>query len=172
MDLPARGMLQDITLSTFVGGLSFSIADRQSRAAEAALRERGLYSHTQNRAVPVTRSAGSVTFILAQFENTFAGFTALGERGRPAEEVGREAAEAVARFMESAGAIDEHLGDQILLPAALLASGRLGPASPGTTRFTAAKVTEHLTTHARVIERFLPVKVAVEPGGVVEIRPA
>jgi RNA 3'-terminal phosphate cyclase (ATP) len=33
-------------------------------------------------------------------------------------------------------------------------------------------VTEHLTTHARLIERFLPVKVRVEPGGVVEIRPA
>jgi RNA 3'-terminal phosphate cyclase (ATP) len=172
VDLPARGMLQDITLSTFVGGLPFSIAERQSRSAELALRERGLYSHTQNRALPVTGSAGSVTFILAQFENTFAGFTALGERGRPAEEVGREAAEAVARFMESAGAIDEHLGDQILLPAALLAAGRLGPAAPGTTRFTASEVTEHLTTHARVIERFLPVKVGVEPGGVVEVRPA
>lgn len=172
VDLPTRGMLQDITLSTFVGGLPFSIADRQSRAAEAALRERGLYSLVQNRALPVAGSAGTVTFILAQFENTFAGFTAIGERGRPAEEVGREAADAVARFMESAGAIDEHLGDQILLPAALLASGRLGPASPGTTRFTAAKVTEHLTTHARVLERFLPVKVMVEPGGPVEVRPA
>lgn len=172
VDLPARGMLRDITVSTLTGGQPFAIAERQSRAAELALRERGLYSHTQNRALPVTRSVGSVTFILAQFENTFAGFTALGERGRPPEEVGREAAEAVARFMESAGAIDEHLGDQILLPAALLAAGRLGPVSPGTTRFTAAKVTGHLITHARALERFLPVKVAVEPGGVVEVRPA
>ena len=172
VDLPTRGMLQDITVNTFVGGLPFSIADRQSRAAEAALRERGLYSLVQNRALPVMGSAGTVTFILAQFENTFAGFTAIGERGRPAEEVGREAAEAVARFMESAGAIDEHLGDQILLPAALLAAGRLGPASPATTRFTAARVTDHLTTHARVLERFLPVKVTVEPSGTVEVRPA
>ncbi|MDY7231093.1 RNA 3'-terminal phosphate cyclase [Hyalangium rubrum] len=171
VDLPARGTLHDITVSSFVGGLPFSIADRQSRAAEAALRERGIYCNSQNRALPVTRSAGTVTFILAQFENTFAGFTALGERGRPAEEVGREAAEAVARFMESAGAIDEHLGDQILLPAALLAAGRLGPASPGTTRFTTERVTEHLTTHARIVERFLPVRVQVEPGGAVEVRP-
>ena len=84
VDLPTRGTLQDITLSTFVGGLPFSIAERQSRAAEAALRERGLYSLAQNRALPVSGSAGTVTFILAQFEYTFAGFTALGERGRPA----------------------------------------------------------------------------------------
>jgi RNA 3'-terminal phosphate cyclase (ATP) len=171
VDLPARGTLHDITVSTFVGGLPFAVADRQSRAAEAALRERGLYCNSQNRALPVTRSAGTVTFILAQFENTFAGFTAVGERGRPAEEVGREAAEAVARFMESAGAIDEHLGDQILLPAALLAAGRLGPAAPGTTRFTASRVTEHLSTHARVIERFLPVRVEVDAGGTVQVRP-
>jgi RNA 3'-terminal phosphate cyclase (ATP) len=172
VDLPARGTLHDITVSTFVGGLPFAHADRQSRAAEGALRERGLYCNSQNRALPVTRSAGTVTFILAQFENTFAGFTAVGERGQSPEEVGRQAAEAVARFMESAGAIDEHLGDQILLPAALLAAGRLGASSPGTTRFTAARVTEHLTMQARVIERFLPVRVQVDPGGAVEVRPA
>ncbi|QRK06588.1 RNA 3'-phosphate cyclase [Archangium violaceum] len=172
VELPARGTLRDISVGSFVGGLPFSIAERQSRAAVAALRERGIYSHAENRPLPTTRSAGSVTFILAQFENTLAGFTALGERGRPAEEVGREAAEDLARFMESGGALDEHLGDQILLPAALLAAGKLGPASPGTTRYTTERVTEHLTTHARLIERFLPVRVTVEPGGAVEVVPA
>lgn len=172
VELPARGTLNDITVNSFVGGLPFSIAERQSKAAVAALRERGLLSHAENRPMPTTRSVGTVTFILAQFENTIAGFTALGERGRPAEEVGREAAEELARFMESGGALDEHLGDQILLPAALLAAGKLGEASPGTTRYTMQRVTEHLTTHAWLIERFLPVRVTVEPGGAVEVTPA
>ncbi|HSP78113.1 MAG TPA: RNA 3'-terminal phosphate cyclase [Myxococcaceae bacterium] len=172
VELPARGTLRDISVSSFVGGLPFTIAERQSKAAVAALRERGIYSHTENRPLPVTRSVGTVTFIVAQFENTLAGFTALGERGRPAEEVGRQAAAEVARFMGSGGALDEHLGDQILLPAALLAAGKLGPASPGTTRYTTARVTEHLTTHARVIERFLPVRVTVEQAGAVEVAPA
>ncbi|QRN92960.1 RNA 3'-phosphate cyclase [Archangium violaceum] len=172
VELLARGTLRDLSVSSFAGGLSFGIAERQSKAAVAALRERGIYAHAENRPLPTTRSVGTVTFILAQFENTLAGFTALGERGRPAEEVGREAAEEVARFMESGGALDEHLGDQILLPAALLAAGRLGAASPRTTRYTTARVTEHLTTHARVIERFLPVRVTVEPGGEVEVAPA
>ena len=149
VDLPARGTLRDISVGSFVGGLPFGIAERQSKAAVAALRERGIYSQAENRPLPTTHSVGTVTFILAQFENTIAGFTALGKRGRPAEDVGREAAEEVARFMESGGALDEHLGDQILLPAALLAAGKLGPASPGTTRYTTARVTEHLTTHAR-----------------------
>jgi RNA 3'-terminal phosphate cyclase (ATP) len=173
VELPARGTLHDIAVSSFVGGgLPFSVAERQSRAAEAALRERGIYCHARNRPLPATRSAGSATFIRAQFEYTLAGFTALGERGRPPEEVGREAAEALARFMEAGGALDEHLAAQILLPAALLAAGRLGPSSPGTTRFTTSPVTEHLLTHARVAERFLPVRVTVEPGGAVEVRPA
>ncbi|REG37902.1 RNA 3'-terminal phosphate cyclase (ATP) [Archangium gephyra] len=172
VELPARGTLRDIAVGSFVGGLPFGIAERQSKEAVAALRERGIYSHAENRPLPVTHSVGTVTFILAQFEHTIAGFTALGKRGRPAEDVGREAAEEVARFMESGGALDEHLADQILLPAALLAAGRLGPSSPGTTRYTTARVTDHLTTHAWLIERFLPVRVTVEPGGAVEVAPA
>lgn len=171
VELPARGTLHDIAVSSFAGGVPFSVADRQSRAAEAALRERGLYCHAENRPLLATRSAGSVTFIRAQFEFTIAGFTALGG-GRAPEDVGREAAEAMARFMESGGALDEHLADQLLLPAALLAAGRLGPATPGTTRFTTSRVTEHLQTHARVAERFLPVRITVEPGGAVAVHPA
>jgi RNA 3'-terminal phosphate cyclase (ATP) len=172
VELPARGMLHEVHVSSFVGGLPFSIAERQSRATVATLRERGIVAEAENRPLPVTRSTGTVTFVLAQFEHTIAGFTALGEKGRPAEEVGREAGEALAHFMETGGALDEYLADQILLPAALLASGRLGKAEPGTTRFTAARVTDHLTTHARVVERFLPVRVQVDASGAVEVRPA
>ncbi|NOJ76952.1 RNA 3'-terminal phosphate cyclase [Myxococcus xanthus] len=172
VELPARGMLREVRVSSFTGGLPFTIAERQSRAAVGALRERGILAEADNRPLAVTRSVGTVTFVLAQFEHTIAGFTALGERGRPAEEVGREGGEALARFMETGGALDEHLADQILLPAALLAAGRLGPAAPGTTRFTAARITDHLTTHARVVERFLPVRVTVDAGGSVEVRPA
>jgi RNA 3'-terminal phosphate cyclase (ATP) len=171
VELPARGMLREVRVSSLVGGLPFTVAERQSRAAVATLREHGILAEAENRPLPVTRSVGTVTFVLAQFEHTIAGFTALGERGRPAEDVGREAAEALTDFMETGGALDAHLADQILLPAALLASGRLGPATPGTTRFTAARITDHLTTHARVVERFLPVHVSVDPGGEVEVRP-
>lgn len=172
VEFAARGTLRDISVSSFVGGLPFDIAERQSLSAVAALRERGFPSHEVNRPLPTTRSVGSVTFLLAQFEHTLAGFTALGRRGHPAEAVGREAAEALTRFMESGGALDEHLADQILLPAALLAAGRLGAATTGVTRFVPERVTEHLTTHAWLIERFLPVRVTVEPDGAVEVAPA
>ena len=172
VELPARGVLREVRVMSFVGGLPFAVAERQSRAAVAALRERGILAEADNRPLPVTRSQGTVTFVLAQFEHTVAAFTSLGDRGHDAEAVGREAAEALARFMETGGALDEHLAEQLLLPAALLASGRLGPVTPGTTRFTAAHVTGDLLTQAEVLQRFLPVRIVVEPGGAVEVRPA
>ena len=171
VDLPARGTLQDVEVSSFVAGLPFGIAERQSQSALGALREKGVLAHAENRPLPHTASRGSVTFIRAQFENTIAGFTGLGERGVPAETVGRDAATQFADFLSTAGALDEHLADQILLPAALLAAGRLGPSEPGTTRFTAASVTEHLSTNARVLERFLPVRITTDAEGTVEVAP-
>ncbi|NBD11145.1 MULTISPECIES: RNA 3'-terminal phosphate cyclase [Corallococcus] len=172
VDLPARGVLREVRVMTLVGGLPFAIAERQSRAAVAALRERGILAEADNRPVPVTRSQGTATFILAQFEHTVAAFTSLGNGGHDAEGVGREAAEALTRFMQTGGALDEHLAEQLLLPAALLASGRLGAVTPGTTRFTAARITGAMTVQAEVLRRFLPVHIDVSPGGAVEVRPA
>jgi RNA 3'-terminal phosphate cyclase (ATP) len=172
VDLPSRGTLQEMQVMSFVGGLPFDIAERQAKAAVTSLHKHGIYCHAENLPLPTTRSAGTAVFIWAQFENTFAGFTALGERGLPAEDVGLEAAEQVAQFMQSAGAIDEHLADQLLVPAALLAGGQLGPSSPATTRFMPSRVTEHLTTNAWVLEAFLPVKIEVDASsGSVTVRP-
>lgn len=168
IDLLARGTLRTVEVTSLVAGLPFEIAERQARAAVGALRERGIYTHAQNLPLPTTRSQGTAVFIRAEFEHSVAGFTALGERGKRAEVVGREAAEQLSVFMESGGAIDEHLGDQILLPAGLLAAGLLGEPAP--TRFRTAAVTAHLESNARVIERFLPVAIAIAPDGEVAVR--
>ena len=170
--LPSRGSLRDVDVTSFVSGLPFEIAERQGRAAVHALRERGVLATAENLPLPSAHSKGTVVFIRAQFENTIAGFSALGERGVAADEVGRAAAREFVDFIEGGGALDEHQGDQILVPAALLAAGRLGAASPGETQFTAAKVTDHLTTNAAVLEKFLPVKIEIQPGGAVSVRRA
>ncbi|MGO8969980.1 MAG: RNA 3'-terminal phosphate cyclase [Myxococcaceae bacterium] len=170
VEVPARGTLHDVAVRALVGGLPFEVAGRATRAAVTALRERGIYCSAENLPLPVGRTAGSVVFIRAQFENTFAAFTVVGERGDAPEEVGARAAAALSAFMESAGALDERLADQILLPAALLAAGTLGPVEPGSTRFTTARVTPHLEATRAVVERFLPVEVSLEPGGRLEVR--
>jgi RNA 3'-terminal phosphate cyclase (ATP) len=169
VDLPARGTLRDVHVTSLVGGLPFTIAERQAKAAVGALLQRGIICEPEKLPLPVLRSVGSAVFVRAQFENTAVGFSALGERGRPAEAVGQDAAAQLLGFMESAGALDEHLADQILLPAALLAAGRLGPV--GQTRFTTSRVTGHLTTNAKVVERFLPVRVEIDAEAGVQVAP-
>jgi RNA 3'-terminal phosphate cyclase (ATP) len=171
VDLPSRGTLQDMEVMSFVGGVPFELAGRQGQAAAHALREHGIYCTSENLPLPTTRSGGSAVFILGQFENTFAGFTALGDRGADPEGVGQAAAAQVAAFMQSAGALEENLADQLLVPAGLLAAGKLGEASPGTTRFTTSAVTPHLSTNAWVIEQFLPVTARVDSGGAVSVEP-
>jgi RNA 3'-terminal phosphate cyclase (ATP) len=137
----------------------------------AALRERGIYCHAENLPLPVGRTPGTLLFIRAQFENTFAAFAAVGERNGTPEDVGARAAHALADFMESPGALDDHLADQILLPAALLAGGRLGESSPALTRFTAARITPHLRVTATLVEQFLPISVTLAEGGEVTVAP-
>ena len=75
-----------------------------------------------------------------------AGFTALGARGKPAEQVADEAVEAYLAFRASGAACDRHLADQILIYLAL---------AKGPSRFTTEAVTSHLITNVWVIEQFL-----------------
>ena len=171
VELPSRGTLGHVQVSSMVADLPFHIAERQGVAAAQALKEKGILCDVENLPLPTTGSPGSVVFIRAEFENTLAGFCALGEKGKRAEEVGREAASALSEFMSTSGALDAHLADQLLLPAALLAAGSLGPSRFGTTVFTTQKVTGHLKTNAAIIERFLPINIQFEESGRVQISP-
>ena len=111
------------------------------------------------------KTPGTLVFIRAQFENTFAAFAAVGDRGASPEDVGAQAAQALADFMQSPGALDEHLADQILLPAGLLAgdgSGRRprpSPASPP------PRITPTSGSRPRLLEEFLPVRVELQETG-------
>jgi RNA 3'-terminal phosphate cyclase (ATP) len=75
-----------------------------------------------------------------------AGFAALGARGKPAEQVADEAADACLTFTERRAGVDRHLADQIALFLALAA----GPSTIST-----EAVTSHLLTNVWVIEQFL-----------------
>lgn len=75
-----------------------------------------------------------------------AGFDALGARGKPAEKVADEVADAYLTFRTRAAAVDRHLADQIVLYLAL--------AQGGSTLIT-DEITSHLLTNIWVIEQFL-----------------
>jgi RNA 3'-terminal phosphate cyclase (ATP) len=107
---------------------------------------------------------GTVVFLRAEFDNAQAGFSALGERGKRAEQVADEACDELEAFIASDAAIEPHLADQLILPMSL---------ADGESRFTTSRITRHLTTNIWLLQQFLLVKFEVigaegEPGEVVK----
>jgi RNA 3'-terminal phosphate cyclase (ATP) len=76
-------------------------------------------------------------------------FDALGERGISAEQVAIGVVKKVESYLASSAAVGEHLSDQLLLPMALAGGGE----------FTTAFISDHLSSNARLIEKFLPVEI-------------
>lgn len=74
-----------------------------------------------------------------------AGFSALGERGKPMERVAQEAVDLVSRWKAGGAAIDEHLADQLVLPAIF---------APKPSRWRADRITEHLRSAIWVAHHF------------------
>lgn len=160
LEFAAAERLDRAEVLSTVGGLPLDIARRQNDAASERLGRARLKAETETISPRVKSSKGSATLVWAKLgSGLVAGESWLGDRGVSAEEVGRVAAEHFLEFVASGGSFDVHLGDQVLLPAALAAAGLLGPARA--TTFTAAEVTDHLTTHVTVLERFLEVEVKV-----------
>jgi RNA 3'-terminal phosphate cyclase (ATP) len=167
--LEARPPVDRLVVRSIVGGLALDVAHRQADTARRALSDLGLPVETDVESVPVAHSRGTAVLVTAESKGqALAGFSALGERRVPAEDVGRSAARDARAWLRGDGALDEHAGDQVLLPMGLAAAGLLGPARAA--HFRAHAVTDHLTTHARVLEAFLPIRVSIE-GARVEVAP-
>jgi RNA 3'-terminal phosphate cyclase (ATP) len=141
-----------------VRGLSASsnlpkhIRMRQERAALQSLRSAGINARIDVLDAP-SKGQGTVVFLWAEFENAVAGFTSLGERGKPAERVAEEAVDDLLDYVHGDAAVDPHLADQLVLPMAL---------ASGPSRFTTEVLTQHTLTNAWVVNQFLPDRVRVE----------
>lgn len=163
LDLRHRGTLIDTEVVSLVAGLDLSVAERQAERASRRLREMGVAAQVQCVPVPSRPSRGSHLLIVATFERTRSGHGAVSAQGRDPEAIADEAVDFFAAFLAGRAAVDRHLGDQLLVPAALVAAGLITP-PPGvvpTIRFTVCEVTKHLTTNAEVVRRFLPVRIDV-----------
>lgn len=177
LDLRHRGTLEEVEVVAMVGGLPFAVAERLAERALKRLREMGVAAQGTRVPVPARRSAGSHLLLVAAFERARAGFGAIGDRGQTPERGADEVVEAFATFLRRGGAVDRHLGDQLVIPAALLAAGFLPP-PPGVvpaTRYAVSAVTKHLLTNAEVVKRFLPVEIAIvgreEEEGEIRVQP-
>ena len=91
---------------------------------------------------------GSGIVVYVEVDNaTRLGGDALGERGKPAERVGEEAALKLLEDYETGMAFDRHMGD-MLIPYMFLASGE--------SRAGVSKITMHLLTAIEVAKLFIP----------------
>jgi RNA 3'-terminal phosphate cyclase (ATP) len=130
------------------------VAERQARAATEELRRLG---------VPVTVDVewyeegrdphlgpGSGVVLWAEAERSVLGGDALGERGKPAEVVGREAAAKLLEDLGTGMAYDRHMGDMVV-PYLALADGESVAGL--------AKLTMHTYTNIWLVQRVLGVGV-------------
>lgn len=120
------------------------VAERLAAAAAEPLGRFGVRTH-EEVSYSDTRSPGCVITCVADFAGgQKLGGSALGEKRKAAEEVGKQAADQLAREIESGAPVDEHAADQ-LLPWLAMSGGA----------YRASAITEHTRTNAWVTERFL-----------------
>lgn len=79
------------------------------------------------------------------------GADALGERGKPAEVVGEEAARNLLENLGSGMALDEHMGDMVIPYMALAGGGVVG----------ISRITLHALTNIYIVEKVLGMRFEV-----------
>lgn len=157
LTLTQPGKLLRIQGVSAVANLPVSIAERQKRQAMLRLYnlpDLGVIPdlHIQIQQIP-SPVKGTFLLLLAEFEAGQCCYFGLGALGKPAERVADEAVDALLTFLETGGAIDQYLADQLLIPLSL---------ANGPSELHTSRVTEHLLTNANVLHAFLPVKIDVQ----------
>ncbi len=157
VDSPEFGKVAKIAGISHAVNLPSHIAERQAKAAREVLAGLG---YGADIAVEVRNDglgpgSGVVVWAVSDRDNVVGG-DSLGERGKPAEAVGREAAERLAAVLKSGASLDPHMADMAVVYMAL---------AEGRSRLSTPEVTLHLQTNIYIVEQFLPVKFKVERAG-------
>src|SRR6266404_8661477 len=149
-DLLERGAIRQQRARAIVSKLPTQVADREL----AVVREKLGWGENEcvAESVPNPLGPGNALLLEIEAEHVTEVFTSFGERGRSAEDVGADAAEAARAWLRAEVPVDEHLADQLLLPMALAGGGS----------FRTVKPSLHSTTNATVIQRFLSVEIRFE----------
>lgn len=145
LDLVERGPIYSVRVySKASAGLADAeVAERQANRAAERLDGRGLPVEVTEAEYVDSISDGSSILLRAAYPGSVAGFDALGERGKPSETVADEAVDRLLAFHDGPGAVDQHMGDQLLVFLAL-AGGSV----------EAARMTDHIASNAALINRF------------------
>ncbi|MFP4005316.1 MAG: RNA 3'-terminal phosphate cyclase [Candidatus Hadarchaeia archaeon] len=134
------------------------IANRQAKAAREVLKREGYEADIEEEFYKKSEdphlSPGTGIVLWARTEKgAIIGSSSLGEKGKPAEEVGKEAAEDLIKQVKTGYSFDRYMTDQII-PYLGLAKGN--------SKITSSEITLHATTNARLVEKILDAEIKVE----------
>jgi RNA 3'-terminal phosphate cyclase (ATP) len=152
LHLLRRGSLRQVSVLSAASNLPEHIRQRQAKHADFLLRKQGIKPQVKS-VDPPSPGQGTAVFVLAEYDETRAGFTSYGRIRKPAERVAEEACRGFARFHKRGRPVDRYLADQLLLPLAL---------ADGDSQYAASEITQHLVTHTWLIQQFLDVRIVIE----------
>jgi RNA 3'-terminal phosphate cyclase (ATP) len=162
LELLERGALVARRARAVVSNLPVDIAQREIAivAERTGWPTASLQADTVKAAGP-----GNVLWLETAFEHVSEIVTGFGKRGVRAEQVASGAVAEMQRYLDAAGAVGEHLADQLLLPMSVGAGGT----------FTTIEPSLHTRTNAEVIRKFGVADVRIEEDAdryVVSVHPA
>ena len=165
LDLVAQGDLPGARVVSRCGGLPRRVAERQLSAASSLLEGAGVKVLGAEVSEADSDSPGSSVLVHCACPTALLGADAIGARGKPSEEVGREAAARFVADAESGACLDSNLADMVV-PLLSLA--------PSPSRVRVREVTSHLRSGLEIARQFTSCSWKTEPragGAVVEMTP-
>ncbi len=148
LELTAHGDVKCVKGISVCANLPVDAAERKKNSAEKILNDAGYETNIKTE-ISKPHSTGSALILWAECENSIIGSDSLGELGKPAENVGKEAAENMVKLLADGFSLDPHAADQIIPYIAL---------TEGKSSITVPETTLHTMTNMDVCEKFLGVK--------------
>jgi RNA 3'-terminal phosphate cyclase (ATP) len=151
--LEHRGPLRAVTGHALAANLPIPICKRMAARARDLLAQAGIAADIEAVILDAV-CPGAGLYLTAHYENCLAGFSTQGKRGKPAERVAEEACASLLQHYQSGASLEQHLADQLILPAAMCR---------GESVFSVERITSHLVTNAWVVERFGLAQIDIVP---------
>jgi RNA 3'-phosphate cyclase len=151
---PKHEPIEKVHGVSLCGRLPRHVAERQAASAAETLETSGFkpsisVTHLEGAETPY--SPGSLVCLWA--DHMFLGSDSLGERGKPAEKVGREAAAGLVEQIRTGATVDLHTSDHMILPCSL---------AVGESRFSTSRLTLHTLTAVELAKTFTDAEFSVQ----------
>ena len=128
-----------------------NVAERQVKGAKQALGKLDCNINIKKEYSDSLCPGSGICLWAVSDNNAIVGADALGERGKRAEIVGKQAGESLLKELKANAPVDSHLADQLIPYLALLGGS-----------YRTTKISKHTTTNIYVAEKFIDVKFGID----------